>query len=106
MNDKDFLPAGTIVKLRLQDQLYMIVGHLPVNKIGENLLKIRKYCAVKFPFGFEGDEEITLFNDDVIKRVIFNGYKDAEYDKYNERLVRFATTIKKKGEEAENEQIQ
>jgi len=97
--NKDFLPAGTIVKLRLEDELYMIIGHLPAKRLNERFARVKKYCAVNFPFGYDGIDNISSFNEDFIKKVIYKGYEDEEYKEYNEKLINLYSRVRhKKGE--------
>ncbi len=94
MNKNDILPAGTIVKVRLSNELYMIVAHKVFKKESKGLL-LYDYCAVRYPFGFEGFNEMIVINNDFIKYVLHMGYKDEEFEDYCKVI---KSKIKRKGE--------
>ena len=94
--DKEFLPAGSIVRIRFDDSLYMIFAHLPVVKENEGKV-LYDYAAIKYPFGMSSEDDTIYFNKDLIKNVIFKGYKDEEYVKYNEILNKVNNNYKNGG---------
>ena len=81
--DKDFLPVGTVVKLRLEDRMFMIVGYYGTNKTTK---KVYDYIGVYYPFGFEGEENLLTFNRSYVKEILHMGHEDEMFDKLKEKL--------------------
>ena len=77
--EKDFLPVGTIVKIRFNYDRLMIVGYCTVE---EQTNKRYDYCAVKYPYGFIGSNQFIMFDKDVVKKVIRVGLEGEEEDKF------------------------
>ncbi len=80
---KDFLPVGSIVKIRFDYDKLMIIGYCTVEK-GTN--KVFDYCAVRYPFGFIGNDKFVMFNKDVVKKVIQLGYESDEQKDFIELI--------------------
>ena len=81
--DKDFLPVGTVVKLRLEDRMFMIVGYYGTNKTTK---KVYDYIGVYYPFGFEGEENLLTFNRSYVKEILHMGYENERFVKFKEEL--------------------
>ena len=80
MNDER-LPVGSIVTLRFEEKMYMIIGYESEYN-GEK----SDYCVLEYPFGYVGSDKIMFINKDYIKEVKFEGYKDDGFHKINEYL--------------------
>ena len=80
--NKKYLPLGSIVKIRLSQELFMIIGYLVIAKDG----KVYDYYAIKYPFGFESRDTCVSFQSDYVKKVIFEGYSDSDFEKFNDML--------------------
>ena len=75
MEDK-YLPIGTIVFLKDDIVMHMIVGYLSKDKES----KLYDYISIPFPYGMLSVEAVHPFNNDDIEEVIFNGYKNDTFD--------------------------
>ncbi len=83
--EKDFLPVGTIVKIRLNKELFMITGFCTVDgKTNE----VYDYLLVMYPFGYYSPDNVMMVNKNLIKRVIKLGYISDEEKKFKEELNR------------------
>ncbi len=91
--DEDFLPVGTVVKLRLEDRMFMIVGYFGQNKTTK---EIYDYLGVYYPFGFEGEEKLLTFNRDFVKEVLHMGHIDDRFENLKKGL--FEKIDKSEGE--------
>ena len=81
--DNNILPVGTIVELNNSDALYMIVGFLPVNNRNNQLFQ---YSAVTYPGRSFGISKLCMFNHNDIKKVIFEGFSDDDFEKYKKDI--------------------
>lgn len=81
MEDK-YLPIGTIVLLKDDISMYMVLGYL--NKDVNN--KISDYISVPFPYGFLSTLAIKTFNHSDIEKEVFKGYKNEQFQKMNSYL--------------------
>ena len=72
-----FLPLGTVVRVKDAQPLFVLTGYQVNN--GKN--EIKDYCAVRAPLGQLNRTDIYLFNADVIEEVVFEGYQSSEYQK-------------------------
>lgn len=81
MEDK-YLPIGTIVMLKNDIVLYMIVGYLNRSDNEE----IRDYISIGFPYGMMTLDSVTYFNHDDIEKIVFLGYKNDKYELLKEKL--------------------
>lgn len=88
MEDK-YLPIGTIVMLKNDIVLYMIVGYLNNNN-GE----IKDYISIPFPYGMMTLDAVTYFNHIEIERVVFIGYKNDKYKMFNEKIINLKEGLK------------
>ncbi len=80
--DRKRLPVGSIVTVRKEEGLFMIIGY---ESEAENHDKY-DYCLVEYPFGYKGNENILFLNKDYIKEVRFEGFKTKSFDNLNEFL--------------------
>ncbi len=78
---KERLPIGSIVTIRFEEKMYMILGYeAEINN------EKKDYCLVEYPFGYNGIENTIFIENDYIKNVLFTGYKDEDFYKINEYL--------------------
>ena len=77
MEDKKYLPIGTIVFMKNEIILYMIVGY--INKSSDG--NIKDYICIPFPYGFMSNKILSYFNHSDIEKIVFKGYIN---DKYKE----------------------
>lgn len=83
MNNKELLPVGSIVNIRLSKEKYMIMGFYTKDA---NTNEIYDYSAVVYPYGLVNLNDVTMFNKDLIKKVVYRGL-DSEEDKlFKEKL--------------------
>ena len=68
----EVLPVGSIVKIRFNDAKIMITGYTPKNS---ETGKMYDYMGMIYPYGFDKYDNVLSFNRDVIKKVLFVGYK-------------------------------
>lgn len=76
---KDFLPIGSVVKIKKSKKDYMIIAVYVEDNATK---KTYDYCACVFPFGQVSPESNVLFNTDSIEQVIFTGYKNELQEEY------------------------
>ena len=81
MEDK-YLPIGTIVFIKEDIVMHMIVGYLSKDKEG----KLYDYISIPFPYGMLSVETVSPFNTNDIEKVIFNGYKNDTFTELNNYL--------------------
>ncbi len=80
--NKDFLPVGTVVKIRFDLSEFVIIGYKIVEA---GTKKVYDYAAVEYPYGYVGNEKVAMFNKDIIKKVVNIGYvckKEVEFVEY------------------------
>ena len=81
MEDK-YLPIGTIVFLKDDIVMHMIVGYLSKDKEG----KLYDYLSIPFPYGMMTTNAVLPFNHKDIEEIIFNGYKNEKFDEIKKYL--------------------
>ncbi len=79
----DWLPIGTVVKLRNVRKLVMIYGR---DQLQASSNKRYDYVSVPYPEGNISEEFNLFFNKTMIETVIFEGYKSEEEDLIKEKL--------------------
>ena len=70
-NSIEWLPIGTVFLPNNSIVMYMIIGYL--NKNIDN--KIFDYIAVPFPYGLMSENMLSVFNQQDINNIVFEGYK-------------------------------
>lgn len=70
---RELLPIGSVVKLKEEEQLFMIYGRFFENK---NTKKIYDYLACMYPEGRLDSKINFAFNDSDIEEVYFIGFKN------------------------------
>lgn len=82
MKNTDFLPIGSVVKLKnIDNQLFMIFGWLQ-KSIEKN--EIFDYIAVLYPEGLANKVLCFYFNMADIKEVLFIGFQDENEQEYRD----------------------
>lgn len=91
---KEFLPIGTVVKLKDDDSVLMIVSYsvhtdgVIYDKTGKKSGKkyIFDYAACGFPEGIVRSDRMMAFNHDQIEKILFKGYMTKESKKVADLL--------------------
>lgn len=79
---KELLPLGSIIYLEEATTKLMIVGRGPIfESDGENVYS--DYVGIIYPEGINPDDAI-FFNHENIEKVVFEGYKDEEEERFME----------------------
>jgi len=91
---KEFLPVGSVVKLKGLEKRLVVFGIMPTTA-EEN--KVHDYFACLYPEGILGEDSVFLFNSDEIEKVEFVGYTDSERQKFIDSLQKYVVA-----EEANN----
>lgn len=78
---KQFLPLGSIVKLKESDAKLMIIGRSQVCE-GEQF----DYSAVLFPVGYTGKDQLFVFNNDDVDIIFYMGMQDIEEFAFRQAL--------------------
>lgn len=81
MNKNNYLPIGSVIKIKNEEQLLMITGYKVISEE-----KTYDYSACFFPNGILSLNEVLVFNQDKIDIILFEGYKNDDYNKVNEIL--------------------
>lgn len=74
LNMIDFLPVGTVIKIKGEEGLYIILDYCGFKKIEKNKFKEIDYHCWKYPFGTYDDESYKEINYTDIEEIIFKGY--------------------------------
>lgn len=75
---KEYLPMGSIVRLKESKKKLMITGRLQ-KRTGEP--KIFDYIAIFYPIG-SVDNHVVLFDEDDIGELVFRGFCDIEEQEF------------------------
>lgn len=78
---KNFLPLGSVVKLKGAEKRLMICGRVQSN-VETN--KLYDYSACLFPEGIIDPEELYLFDNEDIEMIYFLGLQDVEEFEYRD----------------------
>lgn len=77
MDINNLLPIGSIVKLNTESEVkYMVVGYFPQNTKGDR----KDYVLVRYPIGAINSQVFFFVNQEQIKSVVFEGYKDKDFN--------------------------
>ncbi|MBT9778648.1 DUF4176 domain-containing protein [Clostridium sp. MCC353] len=77
MNQKNYLPIGSVVLLKEGKKRLMIYGRRQLTNDGERQ-KEYDYSACLYPEGMLNSRDVVLFNHDQIQMVYFIGFQDIE----------------------------
>ena len=73
----DFLPIGSVVKLKEADKRLVIIGAMQqVNE--EEKIKGYEYVGVPYPEGFLNSDSMILFQHEDIENISYLGFADIE----------------------------
>ena len=81
-NDK-YLPIGTIFLTKNDIVMKIIIGYLQLDKTNE---EVKDYVTIPFPFGMMSMEMLNYYNHEDIEKIIYTGYKNDDFNKFNEAL--------------------
>lgn len=88
---RNYLPIGTVVRLKGRKMKAMIVGYLMIDPSSRELFD---YCAVDFPCGFAYPERKSFgFDSNEIESVSFNGPMNDETEKCINRLLEITSEL-------------
>lgn len=103
---ENLLPLGSVVLMKNAIKKAVIIGYKQVGSQQPD--RIYDYVGVVYPIGSIGGESQFLFDHEDIQDIIFNGYRNPEFDEMIEALEEkanedpdFAETIKSKHISAE-----
>ncbi len=88
VEEKEFLPLGSVVLLKDATKKLMIVGFLTSRVNDES--KVFDYAGCLFPEGVLSSEESLLFNEDDIQEVVSRGYENEETKEFHSKLKEIA----------------
>lgn len=87
LNMVDFLPIGTVIKIKGEEGLYIILDYCGFKKVEKNKFKEIDYHCWKYPLGicglYENYKEINYAD---VEEIIFKGY-DSENRKEMLRII-------------------
>lgn len=78
MKMREFLPMGSIVRLKESKKRLMIIGRLQKRTDAE---KVFDYLAIFYPIGCV-DNNVVLFDEADIGELVFRGYCDIEEQEF------------------------
>lgn len=78
-------PLGTVVRLKKSILEFVIIGYCPNDKrTGENYT----YLGVNAAYGLSEQPDAILFHQNMVEKVIYQGYVDEQGEDFRERLGR------------------
>ncbi len=77
------LPLGSILKMKDNEAVLMIVGYYPINREKKH---VYKYMAVAYPYGVTDTGNVRFLDDSGIEKVIRRGYENKESTDFLNRL--------------------
>lgn len=87
MNNKTYLPIGTVVMLKGGKKRIMVIGY-EMQYVDDKGVKQRfNYAGCLFPEGLINTNEVLLFNNNQIEKIYFTGYSDEEQKQFNTKLL-------------------
>ena len=90
--ESQFLPIGSVVRLKDSTADVMIAGYLPIGS--SNSKYVWDYSGFKYPMGYVDNDEIYCFNQDQIEEIQALGYQDKEQFAFFENLDMMAEEIR------------
>jgi hypothetical protein len=85
MEDKKFLPIGSIVILKNATKKIMISGYCSMTP--EHKGELFDYTGCLYPEGLLSSDQVCLFNNDQIDKVFYEGYTDDESKEFHKKLI-------------------
>ncbi|NMA50869.1 MAG: DUF4176 domain-containing protein [Mollicutes bacterium] len=80
----NFLPIGSIVKLKNIDKKVMVMGFCSISK--EESGKVYDYSGCFYPEGYMAADKTCLFDNEDVEEVIAYGFKDEEEKSFKNKL--------------------
>src|SRR5574344_26852 len=80
----DFLPIGSICKIKNRAGLVMITGYFKFDYDKE--IKKSDYVGCLYPEGMYLSNNIVSFNNVDIEKIVYDGYKNDDFEKLNKSL--------------------
>lgn len=80
----NILPIGSVVKVGMDDILYMITSRYPLSKDVNGKVGYYDYTACVYPLGIVHNEEPYFFNHEDILEVLFIGLITPQEEKLRE----------------------
>jgi len=87
-----FLPLGSIVEIRNDNNKYLITGRMCYS-MDDKDKKMNDYCGYKYPEGYKGRDSVYIFNMEDITKIYFRGYSDNIEDEYTKKLSDYRKTL-------------
>ncbi len=81
---KDYLPIGSVVKLKNANKKVMIIGYLPIPNDNPNIMY--DYSACIYPEGILTSEQSLVFNHEQIETLYFKGFEDNEQKEFMTKM--------------------
>ena len=85
MNNKVFLPIGTVCRLKKGVKNVMITGFCPMTDESEK--GMYDYCGCLYPEGMISSDMNLLFDNEQIEEILFKGLENEEELKFKENLI-------------------
>ncbi len=83
--ENKLLPLGSVVLLKGGEKKLFIGGY----GISNEDKKVFDYIGYPYPEGFMTPKVNFLFDNDSIDKVLFNGYKDEEFDEVEKNIIEY-----------------
>lgn len=92
------LPVGTIVELQDSEVKVMISGYCPQGSAKPGY--VWDYSGFIFPIGYRSAQEVVLFDNAQIKKIVAMGYQDEEQFNFIGKVEEAIDTLKAGNEQA------
>jgi hypothetical protein len=76
---KEYLPAGSVVRLAGAERNLIIVGIIQASEDDPDT--VHDYLGFPYPQGYMGPNNNYLFDETDIEEVVFRGYEDEDHEK-------------------------
>ncbi len=84
MENKKYLPIGTVVLLKDATKRIMIAGYC-VTTIGETT-KVWDYCGYRYPEGFGQKADLRMFDHSEIEKIVYLGLINEEEKAFADKI--------------------
>ena len=82
-----YLPIGSVVTIANHPKTIIIVGYGAYEQENnEEQPTIYDYCGYPYPEGYTGEENIVIFNHNVVTEIKHKGYMSDNYSQINEEI--------------------
>ena len=82
--ESKLLPIGSVVKLKGEDEYFIIAGYLPQGSPEPDY--VYDYSGFPYPLGYTGVFDVFQFDCKQVEQVIAMGYQDTEQMNFMEKL--------------------